>query len=135
MFTTEKGPVRAAPGKSAPSQDSFVSIRGARIDPPTLLNEQLLDPDRIKALAQPFAEAQPSLHVVIEGLLKPTLLALIHEEFDLIDQGQWRLVTDDALGTRMGQATVRFVADRFSLADCTRALERYYTRLAARTAG
>ena len=134
MFTTEKGPIRAAPGKSAPSQDSFVSIRGARIDPPTLLNEQLLDSDGIKALAQLFAKAQPSPHVVIEGLFNPTLLALIHEEFDLIDQGQWRLVTDDALGTRMAQAPGRFVADRFSLADCTRALERYYTRLAARTA-
>ena len=45
-----------------------------------------------------------------------------------------RLLTDDSLATRMGHQAARFVADNFSLADCTSALERYYSRLAARAA-
>ena len=38
----------------------------------------------------------------------------------------------DALATSMGLEAVRFVAEHFSLADCTAALERYYTRLSHR---
>ena len=45
-----------------------------------------------------------------------------------------KVLTDDALATSMGLEAVRFVAERFSLADCTLALERYYTRLSYRHA-
>lgn len=41
-----------------------------------------------------------------------------------------RLLTDDAEATRMGQQATRFVADHFSLAQCTRALEAHYDRVA-----
>ena len=44
------------------------------------------------------------------------------------------VLIDDELATSMGREAVRFVAERFSLADCNLALERYYTRLAHRRA-
>lgn len=45
-----------------------------------------------------------------------------------------KILTDDALATSMGREAVRFVAERFSLAECILALERYYTRLSDRRA-
>lgn len=44
-----------------------------------------------------------------------------------------KILTDDELATRMGNEAVRFVASWFSLADCNRSLERYYTRFAYRS--
>lgn len=46
-----------------------------------------------------------------------------------------KVLTDDVLATIMGREAVRFVAEHFNLADCTAALERYYTRLSHRRAG
>ena len=41
-----------------------------------------------------------------------------------------KLLTDDVLATDMGLKATRHIAERFSLADCTRALERRYGRIA-----
>lgn len=41
-----------------------------------------------------------------------------------------KLLTDDALATRMGKQATRSIAERFSLSDCTQALEAHYSHIA-----
>lgn len=81
-------------GERHAHHDDFVSIRGVRVDLSTLLNESMLEPAGIEALRQQFVQAQPYPHLVIEGLFDPTLLELIHAEFDLLEQGHWKVFQD-----------------------------------------
>lgn len=79
--------------RTAPDGD-FVSIRGVRSDLSSLLDQSLFEPASIEALRRQFVEAQPFPHLVIEGLFDPTLLELLHAEFDLLDQGHWKVFQD-----------------------------------------
>ena len=112
MLTTQTVSSTAPTDARAAVQDSFISIRGVRLDLACLLNEDLLQPSGIAVLRERFFAAQPFEHLVIKGLFNPTLLELIHDEFDLLDHGQWRLVKDGNHntnrvrdGTRWGPAS------------------------------
>lgn len=94
MLATEQEPLAPAADAGAVPGGDFVSIRGVQLALSALLNERLLDPAGVAALRQQFEQAQPFPHLVIEGLFDPKLLELIHDEFDLLDAGQWRLVRD-----------------------------------------
>lgn len=94
MITTELDSVAAPAIRPTAGGGDFVSIRGVRIDLTTLLNEELLQPDGIEDMKRRFLEAKPYPHLVIEGLFNPTLLELIHAEFDMLDPQQWRAFKD-----------------------------------------
>ena len=94
MLTIQRESGAPPAGERGAHDDDFVSIRGVRLNLATLLNERLLEPAGIEALRQQFAEAQPFGHLVIEGLFDPTLLELIHAEFDLLQQGHWKVFQD-----------------------------------------
>lgn len=60
-----------------------------------------------------------------------TGFAFAEGDHDALARHLKTLLTDDALATRLGRQATQFVADHFSLSQCTRALEDHYTSIAA----
>ncbi len=81
----EKFAVESGPG-------NLIYIRGKRINLDELVNSQLSDKGYIKTLNKQMLSAKPYQHIVTQDWFNPTLLELIHEEFDLVKQLNWRKV-------------------------------------------
>ncbi len=75
-----------------PGSGNLIYIRGKRINLDDLVNTQLYDRNFVKALQKQMHSAKPYQHIVTQDWFNPTLLELIHEEFDLIEHGGWRKV-------------------------------------------
>lgn len=81
-----------APSPARAHDPDFVVIRGRRLG-----LRELFDPGAFTAARQAewreaMASAKPFAHLVLDRLFNPDLLRLVHEEFDLYGQRQWRVV-------------------------------------------
>jgi Rps23 Pro-64 3,4-dihydroxylase Tpa1-like proline 4-hydroxylase len=81
----EKFAVESGPG-------NLIYIRGTRINLDELVNSQLSNKHFVKTLQQQMLSARPFQHIVTQDWFNPTLLDLVHEEFDLIDKRNWKKV-------------------------------------------
>lgn len=71
---------------------NLIYIRGKRINLDDLVNSQLSDKGIVKALREKMLNAEPYQHIVTQDWFNPTLLELVHEEFGLMGQRNWRKV-------------------------------------------
>ena len=62
--------------------EDFVLIRGRRLNLAELVDGRLRDPAYVKELRERLRSAAPFPHLLVEGWFHPTLLELMHEEFD-----------------------------------------------------
>jgi hypothetical protein len=72
------------------SAGDHIVIRGRRLDLDRHVDPKLLDANHIAGLRQQLRNAKPYPHLVVHNWFNPTLLELVREEFDLLDQDQWR---------------------------------------------
>jgi 2OG-Fe(II) oxygenase superfamily len=80
---------RRAPDNGGAAYDHVV-INGMAIGLDEILNKRLLDLDEIGTMRDTFRTNSPFPHLAIENLFNPTLLELIHAEFDDVKWGDWR---------------------------------------------
>jgi hypothetical protein len=67
-----------------------VHIRGVRLLLSQLVAQAYFMPEAIDELRQRLLEAAPFPHLVIQDLFNPSLLELVHEEFDLRTSDGWK---------------------------------------------
>lgn len=67
--------------------NDHVTIRGRRLPLAELVDSRLFDPGYLTWMRESLACAQPFAHLVVDGWFNPTLLELVHEEFDLYPAG------------------------------------------------
>jgi hypothetical protein len=96
----------------------YVCIRGVRVELDELLDTRLLEQSAIELLRERFRNAQPFEHLLIDNLFNPKLLELIHADFDLLNESEWKLSIDGELekthrslpGSRLGPASELYFA-------------------------
>ena len=89
------------------ASDSFVTIRGCRIDLDDLVSPRLYDENYLQSLRERILTAQPFSHFVEEGWFNPVLLELILEEFEDKSDPAWRLLIDKYQDTRRSVVGLR----------------------------
>jgi len=77
--------------------DSFVTIRGRRIDLDDLVDKRLSDETYLQNLRERIQSADPFQHFVEDGWFNPVLLELVLEEFE---DKPWKAFTDKYQDTR-----------------------------------
>lgn len=87
--------LREAANQAATSSAAFATIRGRQLDLSALTDPRLQDSAYRDALRKQIRAAQPFSHVVVDGWFNPTLLELVHEEFDSFDRTNWKVVKDE----------------------------------------
>ena len=92
--------------------DSFVIIRGRRLDLDDLVDKRLQDESYLQNLRARVLSAQPFQHCVEDGWFNPTLLELVYEEFENKTDPAWRTFTDQyqdthrwVVGSSLGPAS------------------------------
>lgn len=92
--------------------DSFVIIRGRRLDLDDLVDKRLQDESYLQNLRERILSAQPFQHCVEDGWFNPTLLELVYEEFENKADPAWRTFTDQyqdtyrwVVGSSLGPAS------------------------------
>lgn len=89
--------------------ENYIYIRGKRINLDDLVNCRLLsDNNFIQELREKMHSAEPYQHIVTQEWFNPTLLELIHDEFDLIDQHSWKKIHTDYEMTYRSQLNTVF---------------------------
>lgn len=84
-----------------------VVIRGRRLDLDRHVDPKLFDAAYVAELRQRLRDAQPFPHLVVHDWFNPTLLDLVREEFDLLDQGQWKVFRNEQELTHRSQPHAR----------------------------
>ena len=74
------------------SASDYVVIRGVHIELNRLVNRNFFEPEKVARFRAQFQCAKSFPHIVFEDLFDPKLLELVHEEFDLFRDRDWRLV-------------------------------------------
>jgi len=77
-----------------------VVIRGRRLDLDRRVDPKLFDWNYITELRERLRAAKPYPHLVVSDWFNPTLLELVREEFDLLDENQWKVFRNDQELTR-----------------------------------
>ena len=72
-----------------------VVIRGRRLDLNRHVDAKLFDASYIAELRRQLRQAQPYPHLVVNDWFNPTLLELVREEFDLLDQADWKVFRNE----------------------------------------
>lgn len=80
--------------------ESFVTIRGRRLDLNDLVDKRLHDQHYLQDLRERVLFAQPFQHCVEDGWFNPTLLELVLEEFENKVDPAWRAFNDEYQDTR-----------------------------------
>jgi len=84
-----------------------VVIRGRRLDLDRHVDPKLFDAAYVAELRQRLRDATPFPHLVVHDWFNPTLLELVREEFDLLDQGQWKVFRNEQELTHRSQPHTR----------------------------
>lgn len=84
-----------------------VVIRGRRLDLDRHVDPKLFDGAYVAELRQRLRDAAPFPHLVVHDWFNPTLLELVREEFDLLDQGQWKVFRNEQELTHRSQPHTR----------------------------
>jgi len=96
-----------------PAHD-HISIRGRRLAFEDLVDSRLADPHYLAGLRMQLASAKPFPHLVVSDWFNPTLLELVHEEFDLYPDADLKPVhtkreqTYRSQGIRFGPAATLY---------------------------
>jgi len=69
-------------------EPDHIFIRGTKLDLTELVDRRLFDPAYVATQRAALLGAQPFPHLVLETWFNPTLLALVHEEFDLFPSAE-----------------------------------------------
>lgn len=92
--------------------DSFVTIRGRRLDLDDLVDRRLHDENYLLGLRERIQSAHPFQHFVEDGWFNPLLLELVLEEFEDKADPAWKPVMDkyqsthrSVVGTHLGPAS------------------------------
>lgn len=80
--------------------DSFVTIRGRRLDLDALVDKRLQDENYLLNLRERLSSAQPFKHFVEDGWFNSILLEMVLEEFEHKSDPAWRAFTDEYQDTR-----------------------------------
>lgn len=80
--------------------ESFVTIRGRRLDLDDLVDKRLYDENYLQGLRERLLSAKPFQHCVEDGWFNPILLELVYEEFENKEDPAWRAFTDKYQDTR-----------------------------------
>ena len=84
-----------------------VMVRGRRLDLSSHVHPKLFDREYVNGLRRALQEARPFSHLVLDDWFNPVLLELVAEEFDMLDESQWKLVRGDHELTRRSVAHCR----------------------------
>jgi len=92
--------------------DSFVSIRGRRLDLEDLVDSRLRNEGYLLGLRERIQNAQPFQHFIEDGWFNPDLLELVLEEFEDKADPAWKPVADkyqsthrSVVGANLGPAS------------------------------
>lgn len=98
--------------ENARGKRDYIVIDGVTLDLKEIINEDFLDPKKIKELGEKFANNSPVPHLVLENLFSPKLLELMYKDFDDLKWTNWRhydntneLKRGSMPNTRFGSAT------------------------------
>ena len=84
-----------------------VMVRGRRLDLSSHVHPKLFDREYVNGLRRDLREARPFAHLVVDDWFNPVLLELVAEEFDMLDESNWKLIRGDHELTRRSVAHSR----------------------------